>query len=188
MKLYELLAIPQLEGMQIIAGASGQNREVESVNMMDAPDIIQFLNQNEFLITTAYHLKDAPQMLTELVKAMSEHGCAGLGIKTKRFLDHIPQEVITVANELSFPIIELPLDLSLGQIVNLTFHTILNKRAAELKLVLETHKQFTNIIMQGKGIQSLLEDLSQVIKHPVQLINQHFKPISQSINNLDFAS
>jgi PucR family transcriptional regulator, purine catabolism regulatory protein len=188
MKLYELLAIPQLEGMQIIAGASGQNREVESVNMMDAPDIIQFLNQNEFLITTAYHLKDAPQMLTELVKAMSEHGCAGLGIKTKRFLDHIPQEVITVANELSFPIIELPLDLSLGQIVNLTFHTILNKRAAELKLVLETHKQFTNIIMQGKGIQSLLEDLSQIIKHPVQLINQHFKPISQSINNLDFAS
>jgi purine catabolism regulator len=188
MKVYELLTIPQLEGMQIIAGASGKNREVKSVNMMDAPDIIQFLNQNEFLITTAYHFKDAPHMLTELVKAMSQQNCACLGIKTKRFLDHIPQEVITLANELTIPIIELPLDLSLGQIVNLTFHSILNKRAAELKLVLETHKQFTNIIMQGRGIQSLLEDLSQMINHPVHLINQHLKPISQLTSNTDFTS
>ncbi|WP_342042187.1 PucR family transcriptional regulator [Bacillus sp. OTU2372] len=188
MKVYELLTIPHLEGMQIIAGESGKENEVESVNMMDAPDIIQFLNQNEFLITTAYHLKDHPHLLSELVKAMSEQCCAGLGIKTKRFLDKIPDEVISLANELSLPIIELPLDLSLGQIVNLTFHTILDKRAAELKLVLETHKQFTNIIMQGKGVQSLLQDLSQMIKRPVQLIDQHFKPISQPIMNMDFSS
>jgi PucR family transcriptional regulator, purine catabolism regulatory protein len=188
MKIHELLTIPHLEGMQIIAGESGKERELESVNMMDAPDIIQFLNKNEFLVTTAYHLKDHPHMLTELVKAMSEQGCAGLGIKTKRFLDKIPDEVITIANELSLPIIELPLELTLGQIVNLTFHTILDKRAAELKLVLETHKQFTNIIMQGKGIQSLLQDLSHMINRPVQLIDQHFKPISQPISNMDFPS
>ncbi|MEH7120248.1 PucR family transcriptional regulator [Neobacillus vireti] len=186
MKIYELLTIPDLNGMQIIAGESGKENEVASVNMMDAPDIIQFLNKNEFLITTAYHLKDQPHLLTELVKAMSKQGCAGLGIKTKRFLNKIPDETITLANELSLPIIELPFDLSLGQIVNITFHTILDKRAAELKLVLETHKQFTNIIMQGKGVQSLLQVLSHMIKRPVQLIDQFFKPISQPIMNIDF--
>ncbi|MED4228377.1 PucR family transcriptional regulator [Neobacillus cucumis] len=186
MKIFELLTIPQLTGMQVIAGDSGTEREVESVNMMDAPDIIQFLKKNEFLVTTAYHFKDHPYMLTELARAMAEQGCAGLGIKTKRFLDEVPEEVIKLANQVALPIIELPLELSLGEIVNLTFQTILDKRAAELQLVLETHKQFTTIIMQGKGIQLLLHDLSRIIDRPVQLIDQHHKPITQPITNLDF--
>ncbi|MFL6560091.1 MAG: PucR family transcriptional regulator ligand-binding domain-containing protein, partial [Bacillus sp. (in: firmicutes)] len=186
MKVNELLSIPHLEGMIIIAGESGTDREVESVNMMDAPDIIHFLHQNEFLITTAYHFKDEPHLLTELVKAMAEQGCAGLGIKTKRFLDKVPEEAIILANQLAIPIIELPLELSLGEIVNHTLRAILDQRASELTLALETHKQFTNIIMQGKGIRLLLQDLSQLIHRPVQLINQHFKPIYQPNTNLDF--
>src|SRR3954453_2555865 len=124
MKVIELLTIPQLDGMTIIAGESGTEREVESVNMMDAPDIIHFLIENEFLITTAYHIKNDPHLLTELVKAMAEQGCAGLGIKTKRFLEKVPDEAIKLANELAFPIIELPLDLSLGEIVNHTLRVI----------------------------------------------------------------
>ncbi|MEH7306838.1 PucR family transcriptional regulator [Neobacillus drentensis] len=186
MNVNEVLTIPQLEGMTIIAGESGISREVESVNMMDAPDIIHFLNQSEFLITTAYHFKDHPHKLTELVQAMAEQGCAGLGIKTKRFLDKVPDEVINKANELAFPIIELPIDLSLGEIVNHTLRAILDQRATELTLALETHKHFTKIIMEGKGIELLLQDLSQVIHRPVQLIDQHFKPIYQRNKNLNF--
>jgi PucR family transcriptional regulator, purine catabolism regulatory protein len=186
MKINELLTIPHLDGMNMIAGESGKEREVGSVNMMDAPDIIHFLNENEFLITTAYHFKDNPHMLTELVLAMAEQGCAGLGIKTKRFLDKVPEEAIRLANELAFPIIELPLELSLGEIVNHTLRAILDQRANELTLALETHKQFTNIIMQGKGIRLLLEDLSQMIQRPVRLIDQYFKPIYQSSASIDF--
>ncbi|WP_144549639.1 PucR family transcriptional regulator [Bacillus sp. X1(2014)] len=186
MKVNEVLTIPHLAGMTMIAGEAGTEREVKLVNMMDAPDIIPFLHENEFLITTAYHFKDQPHKLTELVHAMAEQGCAGLGIKTKRFLNKVPAEAIKLANELAFPIIELPLELSLGEIVNCTLRAILDHRAAELTLALETHKQFTKIIMEGKGIQFLLQDLSQVIGRPVQLIDQHFKPIYQPITNLDF--
>ncbi|WP_160722994.1 PucR family transcriptional regulator [Bacillus sp. USDA818B3_A] len=186
MKMDELLTIPQLTGMHVIAGEAGTEREVASVNMMDAPDIIHFLKENEFLVTTAYHFKDHPHTLSELVTTMAEQGCAGLGIKTKRFLNEVPEEVIRLANKLTLPIIELPLELSLGEIVNLTFQTILDKKAAELQLVLETHKKFTTTIMQGKGLQSLLHDLSKMINRPVQLIDQHYNPITQPINSLDF--
>ncbi|WP_251032968.1 hypothetical protein [Bacillus sp. ISL-7] len=40
--------------------------------------------------------------------------------------------------------------------------------------------------MQGKGIGLLLQDLSQLIHRPVQLINHHFKPLYQPNTNLDF--
>ncbi|MFB5197577.1 PucR family transcriptional regulator [Neobacillus sp. KR4-4] len=186
MKVHEVLIIPYLSGMTVIAGESGTTREVKSVNMMDAPDIIPFLHENEFLITTAYHFKDQPSKLTELVQAMADQGCAGLGIKTKRFLDKVPLEAINLANELAFPIIELPLELSLGEIVNHTLRAMLDQRAAELTLALEIHKQFTKIIMEGKGIEFLLQDLSQVIERPVILLDQYVKPIYQPMTNLDF--
>jgi PucR family transcriptional regulator, purine catabolism regulatory protein len=177
LKVSQLLTVPNLNGMNIIAGQSGIEREVTTVNMMDAPDIIHYLNKNEFLITTAYHFKDQPHMLTELVEAMAKQSCAGLGIKTKRFLDNIPDEVIQLADQLSLPVIELPLHLSLGEIVNHTLRAILDQRSSELTFALETHKQFTKIIMEGKGIGLLLQDLSRMIQRPVQLIDQHFKSI-----------
>lgn len=176
MKIYELLATPPLSGVKLIAGLSGKNNEVHTVNMMDAPDIVPFLTQNELLVTTAYHLKDQPELLLGLIESMAAQGCAGLGIKTKRFLNEIPKEALQLADQLSFPIIELPLDLSLGEIINHTLRAILDRRANELTLAVDTHKHFTNIIMQGKGIEKLLQELEKMIQRPAQLINQQLEP------------
>ncbi|WP_404328580.1 PucR family transcriptional regulator [Mesobacillus maritimus] len=188
MKIIELLSVPLLKEMKLIAGDSGKDREITTINMMDAPDIIPFLNQNEFLVTTAYHVKDHPDRLMELINAMANRGCAALGIKTKRFLQEVPKEALILANELSLPIIELPLDLSLGEIVNHTLRAILDHRAAEFSSALEVHKQFTRIIMQGKGINALLEKLSQMIQHPVHLADRHLMSIVEPYTELEISS
>ncbi|TVX83020.1 PucR family transcriptional regulator [Peribacillus simplex] len=182
MKVSELLTLPALNGMHLIAGRTGIEREVRTVNMMDAPDIINFLKQNEFLVTTAYHIKDKPQLLSSLVEAMANQGCAALGIKTRRYLKEIPAEALVLANDLSFPIIELPAELSLGEIINHTLRGILDQRAAELTFAMETHKQFTNLIMRGKGIQKLLDHLSDMIGYPILLVDQYLKPIFHPIS------
>nr|WP_017554882.1 PucR family transcriptional regulator [Heyndrickxia coagulans] len=175
MKVFELLAIPELAGMKLIAGEQGKDHEIQTVNMMDAPDIVHFLKPDVFLVTTAYHFKDHPGMLADLVAAMSERGCAVLGIKTKRFLQEVPMEVLELAEHLSFPIIELPLELALGEIVNHTLRAILDQHARELTIALEVHKRFTGVVMQGKGIQPLLHELSKMIQHPVQMIDPRLK-------------
>ncbi|MFE4708501.1 PucR family transcriptional regulator [Peribacillus simplex] len=186
MKVTELLTLPALTGMHLIAGGTGIEREVQTVNMMDAPDIINFLKPNEFLVTTAYHVKDKPHHLSSLVEAMANQGCAALGIKTRRYLKEIPEDVLVLANDLSFPIIELPAELSLGEIINHTLRGILDQRAAELTFAMETHKQFTNLIMRGKGIQKLLDHLSDMIGYPILLVDQYLKPIFHPISTSGF--
>ncbi|MBM7571120.1 PucR family transcriptional regulator [Aquibacillus albus] len=180
MKVAEVLQIDALKNCQIVAGHLGLNREVLHVNMMDAPDIISFLKENELLVTTAYHLKDQPHLLIDLVKAMDKQGCAALGIKTKRFLQEIPSDVLELADKLSFPIIELSIDTSLGDIVNHTLNCILDKRTNELQHAIDIHKQFTNHIMSGKGINQLIKRLSSLVGYPVILIDQYAKPIFYS--------
>jgi PucR family transcriptional regulator, purine catabolism regulatory protein len=187
MNVQDILQIPVFKSSQIIAGHSGVHREVQHVNMMDAPDIVHYLNPDDLLVTTAYHLKDNPASLMELIKNMSQQGCAGLGIKTQRYLVEIPNEVLVFADEISFPIIEISNDVSLGEIVNQTLSYILEMKTNELTNALKTHQKFTEHIITGKGINNLLDELSVMIEFPLLLLDQYLKPIHSSGALMDSA-
>ncbi|OBZ19476.1 PucR family transcriptional regulator [Bacillus sp. FJAT-27264] len=175
MKLEELLHIPVFNGTQIVAGNAGLEREVLTVNMMDAPDIITFLKPNELLITTAFHFKDDLPSLLLLIEEMGRQNCSGLGIKTKRFLGTLPSVLIERANELAVPLLELPVEPSLGDIVNKSLSHILDVRTHELHNAMQAHRQFTHDIMKGEGMVKVLLDLSDLLKTPVFLLDPHLR-------------
>lgn len=175
LQLIELISLPIYTDAKVIAGHSGMNKIVQSLTIMDAPDIIHFLKPQELLLTTGYAMKDHPDQLLTLVTNMSAVGCAGLAIKTRRFMSELPEEVLRTADELQFPIIELSLEHSLGDISNQSLSYILEKRTDELNYALATHKQFSKMIMQGKGTLDIIEALSQLTKSPVMLINASYE-------------
>ena len=180
MNVAVLMTVPQFETLEVLAGKEGITKEISTVTMMDAPDIIQFLKPGELLVTTAYHVKDDEQSLLQLIEAMSMMNCTALAIKTKRFMQEIPPKALALANQLHFPIIELPLDMSLNEIVTYILRSMLNERESELMLALDTHKQFTQMIMKGRSIQQLLKQLSSMIETPVQFVNEHMHSIAAS--------
>ncbi|MBZ3766336.1 PucR family transcriptional regulator [Bacillus cereus] len=182
MKLYDIMKIPIFDQAKLIAGHKGVEQEVYTVNMMDAPDIIHFLKRNELLVTSAYHFKDDMYALRKLIIQMKKQGCTALGIKTKRFLQEIPEEIISLADEIYFPIIELPFDIGLGDLVNQTLSYILDMRTNELHQAMQIHQQFSNHIISGKGINMILENLSSLIQLPVVLLDYHLRPISEHNN------
>ncbi|WP_134698617.1 PucR family transcriptional regulator [Ammoniphilus sp. YIM 78166] len=171
MKMMDVMQMPLLKNAKLAAGHLGLARRVESVNMMDAPDIIHYLKPNELLLTTAFAIKESPNHLLELVKQMTEKGCAGLGIKTKRFISEIPFSVLQLANELAFPIIEIPLDSPLGELTSQILGYILEKRTDELRYALEIHQTFSQIVMEGKGMQGVIYHLNRLIQYPVLLLD-----------------
>ncbi|WP_077735516.1 PucR family transcriptional regulator [Bacillus sonorensis] len=180
MNIFEILELPVFKGAKLAAGESGGFRQIEHINMMDAPDIADFLHQGELLVTTAYHIKDHPQLLKDLIEKMVRRGCAGLGLKTKRFLQEIPEDVIKLADKRAFPIIELSDNVRLGDIVNHTLSRILDKRTAELEQAIKAQKQFISHIMSGKSVQSLIKNISITLNLPVLLLNRHLKPAASS--------
>lgn len=180
MKVSELFLIPMFSEFKLVAGEKGAGRELRNVNMMDAPDIIDYLKPADWLITTGYHLQNNPQFFCELVKQMAGRGCAALGVKTRRFMNGIPDEVIQLANELSFSLIDLPNSISLVDIANQTLTTILAARTKELQFAIDTHQQFTEHIMSGEGTDRLLRRLSDMIGFPTALLDSYFKVIAAS--------
>lgn len=188
MTVADLFDIPAFAGFKIIAGRKGVDREVQNINMMDAPDIIDFLKQNDWLVTSGYHLRGDTPFFIRLVKQMAELGCAALGVKTRRFLDGIPAEVTDLADKLAFPLIDIPNSISLVEIVNQTLSHILDIRTRELRFAIDTHQEFTDHIMSGKGTDKLLESLSNLIHFPVLLLDPYFKPIASAPLHSDTAA
>lgn len=173
MLLKELISLPIYANAKVVAGHDGMTNSVQSVNIMDAPDIINYLKPHELLLTTGYAMKDHPEALLSLVTSMAKVGCAGLAIKTKRFLQEVPEDVLKCAERLQFPIIELSLEQSLGDISNFSLSHILEKRTDELHYALTTHKQFSQMIMLGKSTGDVIEALAILIDSPVMLIDAH---------------
>ena len=169
MNVQELMETPMFQSAKIVAGNQGMTNRVLSVNMMDAPDIIDFLKPHELLLTTAYAIRDDIAAMEGLVSKMAKHNCAGLGIKTKRFVIEIPQSVLDIANDLHFPIIELPLEYSLGELVAQSLGIIMEKKTEQLRYALETHRSFSDIVMRGKGIPEIIESLSALLHEPIFL-------------------
>lgn len=169
----------------VLAGDSGLSREVHSVNIMDSPDIIQFLKPGELLLTNGYFMKDRPDVLLELIDDMIRLDCPGIAIKTKRFSLDIPQEVLDKANKFQFPILEISeIKHSLGEIFQQSTSLILDNRNYELQYALSIHKQFTSMVMKGEGVPQIVETLAQLVSSPVMLIS-HTLQILDSSHHFD---
>lgn len=171
MDLQQLLTIPILSKARVIAGHRGLDRLVQSINIMDAPDIVQFLKPGDMLLTNGYILKDRPEAHLGFITDMHAIGCAALAVKTQRFSLELSPQLLETADRLGFPIIELSeIDNTLGEIFQQSISAILQNKTHELHYALSIHKQFSTMIMQGKGIPNIVDTLSQLLSSPVLLL------------------
>ncbi|QJC51237.1 PucR family transcriptional regulator [Paenibacillus albicereus] len=180
MRIGDLIHAPMLGSSRLVAGKEGLDRLVSSVNMMDSPDIFDFLKPSELLLTTAYAVKDQPEVLVRLVEEMGRLGCAGLGIKTKRYFDRIPPELIEAADRHRLPLLELGLDCSLADAVQQLMARILQVRTEEMRYALLAHRQLTELVMEGRSLQDLIEAVGRLIGLPVLLLGAEGEPVASS--------
>ena len=83
-RLRDILKVDLLAGAEVLAGGSGMDHVITSVNVMEVPDIADWVRPGELLLTTAYSLSKNIEALNTLLPIFSEKGVSGLGIKTKR--------------------------------------------------------------------------------------------------------
>jgi PucR family transcriptional regulator, purine catabolism regulatory protein len=168
--LAEVLATPVLETAKVLAGAAGLDRRVERLNVMEVPDIQPWVKPHEFLLTTAYPLRDQPEALPQLIAELDDAGLAGIGIKLGRYLDELPPAVLEVADARAFPVVQLPDDVGFDEILNEVLTGILNRQAEELARSQRIHRAFLQLVLHGHGLHELARDLGELVEAPVVIL------------------
>ena len=163
----EALSLPALSDAILIAGENGVHRMISSVNIMEVPDVINFVSKDELLVTTTYPIKDSIEAQRSLIPNLVSKGVAALAIKPVFYDNVIPDSMINQANDLNFPLIQLPKNASFNKILNPILSEILNRQAMTLQRNEEVHKSFTNLVLSGGDLTDIARMLSSMQNNPV---------------------
>lgn len=182
----DMLGLEVMGDSKLIAGFKGIRNTISRVNIMADPDIIDWVQEGEFLLTTAYFFeKDNVEAQKKLIKECSEKHLAGIGIKVSPYLDSLSDDVIHLADELSFPLIDIHQSIPLSDVMMGIFKEIFNKQVSLLERIEKVHEQFMAVMLEGNGIEEVTQVIHDNIKNPVIINLDISNQMYEKLGDLD---
>lgn len=163
----EFLSMAELEGVRLAAGHNGVGRIIARTNIMDNPDTFDWLMPGELLLSTGYIFQGDETLQRQIIRGLAELNCAGLCIKTERYLKEIPSCMIEEANQLDLPLIELPFGYSLSTTIGIINRRLFSKRDHQSEMTLAIHREIMQTALASGSLFNLTETLVRLIGNPV---------------------
>lgn len=168
--------------LKLINSEANLDREVSTIESTETPDIASYMAPNAFLLTTAMVYKDNQKGLSDLIIQLNNLPCAALGIKLGRFVDKLDDSVIETANRLNFPLIQIPLHMTLGNIFHKLLSHLWSDQNEQLLYSLNIQRQFSNLMIRNASLDVLIRNLSHTLKQPIALVDPFGNIINTSSN------
>lgn len=139
-KLRDILELPSMSAIKMVAGAAGLDRVVYWVHIVDLPDLINWVQGGELLFTTGIGIQNNLDQLTQIVRECFDKNVAGLVINIGPYIQETPEKVISLSDELGFPVFEVSWEVKLGEVTRGIYNFISFKHIEErsVKDILET--------------------------------------------------
>lgn len=189
----EILSSKFFKEYYIISGEKGINREIQGVVLMDAPDGYKWCRGKELILTTGYFFVDNNELFKEVINFLYENGSAAIAVKTDRFLDTIPVEVLELSNKLGFPIIFVPARTAWMDIIAAVNSIAINRYISRINDTnyLEIHnysndfqKKIKNIVKNLSLELGLLVAISDIVDKNI-ISYPGDKSIEEKVNKTD---
>ncbi len=171
----EALTLGVVNRLHVVGGNDGLDRVIKLVNVIEAPDIMDWVLEGEFLLTTGYSFREFPELMTMLVTKMAQANSAGLAIKPKRFIKEIPPDLIASADRYGIPLLEVPYDLSFSEIIAPILGVITSKQNQVLQKLEQGNRKLTEIMLHGSTLDDLCYETSILIHNPVAIMDREGK-------------
>ena len=164
--------IEPLRKSKVLAGEQGLDNPVHSVNVMEVPDILEWVRPGQLLVTTMYPLRDDAAAIETLVPQLADKGLAGLAVTPSDYLNILPESVVDSANRLGFPVIELPEKVSFIDIIQPITNEILKLQADELRESERIHRQFIDLVLGGGSHGDIAQGIAHQLQRPVTIVDR----------------
>src|SRR5436190_23105085 len=102
-----LLALEACKSARVVAGAGGLARPIRWVHIVDIPEVVEWVQEGDLLLTTAFAFRGHPDLQEQLVPDLAAKKLAGLVVAVGRYVRHLPARMLAQGDALDFPLIEL---------------------------------------------------------------------------------
>lgn len=114
--------------LSLCAGQSSKRNSVTWVHLLEDESIITYFHGSELAVTTGMKMSMDSSWLMKLVQKLVEASAAGLIINVGKFVIDIPQDVINYCNEREFPLLTMPWEIRITELIQTFCMRIINEQ------------------------------------------------------------
>ncbi len=176
---------------KLVAGHGGIKNQITFVTISEAPDFYQWVYGGEFVLSTLYAFKDYPELLAPAYRELAKRGVAAIAIKTKRFFDEIPADLIEIANEYNLPLFEVERETKFRQIIQAITAELNNEQTNLLTEVERHYQELAEVALVSGDFDQLLRGFGRRIKCSVMCFRADYKLLGSypgKTNDADMAA
>jgi PucR family transcriptional regulator, purine catabolism regulatory protein len=151
--------------VRLVAGEAGAGSAVRWVHISEIVDPTPWLSGGELLLTTGLQLEHA-ETQREYVARLASHGLAGLGLGVGFAHDEVPAAMRDAAEELGFPLFEVPYEVPFIAVTEKAFTHLVNEHYAVLQRALSAHERLERIVLSERGLDGVAGALASLIGGP----------------------
>jgi len=176
----QILQLPVLKDARLLAGEDGLDRKVTSVTVGEVPDIADWLSGGEMVLSTMFAVKGDLERQRDFCRRVMMAGASALFVKTTRFVENIPADIIELAAKRKFPIVEVPQSLRWTRLMQDVTEVIINRQASQLERSQAIHRSLLGVVIRGGGWQDLAEEASRLLEGPVFVVDVSLELLAAS--------
>jgi purine catabolism regulator len=173
----DILSVPGL-ALRPVAGERSLDRPVRWIHASELEDPTPWLKGGEILLTTGAGVGSTPARQRAYVRRLVDADLAGLGFGTGFTHDRIPKAIVTSAEELGFPVFEVPYPVPFIAITEAVFTRLLAEQYEVLQRAVDAEQQLTRAVMDGDGVQGIATSLASVTGGWALLLDLHGLPVA----------
>lgn len=177
----ELLLEDELNEVKLLGGEKGLDKEIKGVTIIEAPDIVKFIDGGEVLLTGLYAFRSCSiEEFQRYINELTRKSVSALILKKGRKVENADVKIdllLGFAQTHGIPILEVPFEFSFRDIMSLIMERLFNEEVTRLKYFKTTHDNFAALALApdatGKGVDKILDVLAKLIRNPVAVFNQN---------------
>jgi len=171
----DILNTPDFCDFKVLAGEKALNKNVSAITIIDAPDPFPWSKGGEIVLSSGYIFKVHFDEFHDIITKLHRAGIAALFIKVKRFFNQLPKEILSLADEIGFPIIEVPLQMAFTDVINPALSQIINLQAEVLRRSEKNHSTLTDLVINNEDTQSIINTLSVLLNEDILYYDIYFQ-------------
>jgi purine catabolism regulator len=172
-----------LAGAKLVAGADGLDQSIEWVRLMETPEILP--RAGDLMFTTGFPIKDDTEAQIRLVSRIADSGGVGLVVRPMPYLRKLPPEMLTEADRLHVPLFTIAAGVQLIDLMAPLLERIINAEHWRLKRSIEIHRRFTELVLDGKGVNEICRTLADLLESAVSVEDASFHLLAHAGGSAD---
>ena len=147
----DLLSEEEMNGARLISGEEGLDNEIKGVTIIEAPDIVKWINGGEVLLTGLYAFRSCSlEEFKGYIDELEKKKISALILKRGKPVEGAEDKVeylIEFSRKHTIPILEVPFEVSFRDVMSRLMERLFNEEVTRLKYFKTTHDNFSALVL-----------------------------------------